>query len=163
VGKRRTKEQVAADKELLAKVVRAIETNPAAVARALDLLFENQTAAEQSNESTEEDNGVGFAGCDARTGSWLVKTVLAEGRAKGRPEGELLRGKALQMGRRIALRYAKTQIFAAAKAKAAPAPSEAPAASEAPLDSYRDEHNRNETDGDQPDVEWIANDLEAAC
>jgi hypothetical protein len=46
------------------------------IGRALVVLFERQTAAEQSSDHTQEDNGRGFAGCDARGGSLTAKSFL---------------------------------------------------------------------------------------
>lgn len=87
-----------------------------AVERALVRLYERQTYAEQSSGDTKELNGVGFAGCDAQTGTWLVQTVIAEAKAQGRAEGHRLRGKAFAMARKIVLRYAGTQLLEIAKA-----------------------------------------------
>jgi hypothetical protein len=46
------------------------------VGRALVALFERQTAAEQADNVTKEDNGVGFAGCDSIGGSLTAKSYL---------------------------------------------------------------------------------------
>lgn len=46
------------------------------VGRALVALFERQTQAEQADNQTKEDNGVGFAGCDSKSGSITAKTYL---------------------------------------------------------------------------------------
>jgi len=112
---RRTKQEIAEEKALIARIEEAIEKSPAAVARALEIVYQGQTATEKAAKVTIEENGIGFTGVDANRGTWLVEVVIAEGREKGRPEGELLRGKALEWGRQIASKYARTQLLAAAR------------------------------------------------
>lgn len=55
-------------------------TNPkyveAVVGRALVAIFNYQTSSEQVANTTKEHNGVGFAGCDARSGSMTAKYYL---------------------------------------------------------------------------------------
>ena len=46
------------------------------IGRALVALFERQTAAEQSSDSTDQSNSIGFASCDARSGSLTAKSFL---------------------------------------------------------------------------------------
>lgn len=46
------------------------------VGRALIRLFERQTATEQRANATDNDNGIGFAGCDAKSGSLTAKYYL---------------------------------------------------------------------------------------
>lgn len=46
------------------------------IGRALVVLFKNQTEAEQSENTTKEFNGIGFAGCDAYSGSLTAKYYL---------------------------------------------------------------------------------------
>jgi hypothetical protein len=46
------------------------------VGRALIALFDRQTQAEQNANSTDNSNGVGFASCDARSGSLTAKSFL---------------------------------------------------------------------------------------
>ncbi len=52
-------------------------TNPAyvqtVIGRALIVLLKNQTADEQALNQTNEDNGIGFTGADARAGSLTAK------------------------------------------------------------------------------------------
>lgn len=47
------------------------------IGRALVALFERQTASEKASDGTTEDNGVGFAGADAKGGSLTAKSYLA--------------------------------------------------------------------------------------
>jgi hypothetical protein len=47
------------------------------VGRALTALFARQTQAEQADNVTKVDNGVGFAGCDSVGGSLTAKSYLA--------------------------------------------------------------------------------------
>lgn len=46
------------------------------IGRALVAIFERQTQSEQFALATDEDNGVGFAGCDAKGGSLTAKSYL---------------------------------------------------------------------------------------
>ena len=47
------------------------------IGRALVALFERQTASEQSALSTTNENGVGFASSDAKSGSLTAKSYIA--------------------------------------------------------------------------------------
>jgi hypothetical protein len=46
------------------------------IGHALVAIFERQTQSEQCADITEENNGVGFAGCDAEGGSKTAKSYL---------------------------------------------------------------------------------------
>lgn len=46
------------------------------IGRALVGIFQYQTADEQSSDATQEDNGVGFSGADAYTGSLTAKYYM---------------------------------------------------------------------------------------
>lgn len=46
------------------------------VGRALVAIFNNQTDAEKSANTTDVDNGIGFSGADARSGTLTAKTFL---------------------------------------------------------------------------------------
>lgn len=46
------------------------------VGRALVAIFNNQTESEKSDNATEESNGIGFSGADARSGTLTAKTFL---------------------------------------------------------------------------------------
>ena len=118
---RRSSEQVAADRVLVGRIRASLNRNPVAVVRALEMLFAAQTRDEQVVAETVHTNERGFSQADARTGTWLVQVVIAGGRDAGFTEEGLLRGKALEMGRRIASKYVRTQLLSAAKAKQAAA------------------------------------------
>ncbi len=47
------------------------------IGRALVVLFERQTESERRSDATNDHNGVGFAGCDAKGGSLTAKSYLA--------------------------------------------------------------------------------------
>lgn len=49
------------------------------IGRALVALFNRQTASEQGANATAQDNGIGFAGSDARSGSLTAKSYLKNG------------------------------------------------------------------------------------
>ena len=55
-------------------------TNPnyvmAVVGRALTQIHNRQTYSEQETNSTKEHNGIGFAGCDAKSGSMTAKFYI---------------------------------------------------------------------------------------
>lgn len=46
------------------------------VGRALVAIFNRQTESEKASNHTEQHNGVGFAGCDARSGTLTAKSFL---------------------------------------------------------------------------------------
>lgn len=48
----------------------------AVVGRALVRIFERQTADEKRSDSTKEHNNIGFAGCDAESGSKTAKYYI---------------------------------------------------------------------------------------
>lgn len=54
-------------------IVKLLETNDLAVARALLVLNERQTQDEQASENTRYRNGRGFRPCHARMGSSMAK------------------------------------------------------------------------------------------
>lgn len=101
--------------KLLDRIYKALET-AAGVERAIEILAANQTQDEWVEMATSHRNGVGFSGADARVGCLLAKRIR-ELSARGYPQGRRLYGQDLDNGRRIALKYARTQLFAAAVAK----------------------------------------------
>jgi len=48
----------------------------AVIGRALVVLLNNQTRDEQANNTTTQDNGIGFTGADARSGSITAKYFI---------------------------------------------------------------------------------------
>lgn len=50
------------------------------VGRALVVLFNNQTESEKCSDATEQDNGIGFSGADARSGTLTAKSYIKNGR-----------------------------------------------------------------------------------
>lgn len=46
------------------------------VGRALVVLFKNQTSDEQSSNTTNKDNGIGFTGADAHSGCITAKSYI---------------------------------------------------------------------------------------
>lgn len=49
-----------------------LETNDRAIGRALLVLYRRQTYEEQKTYETRNDNGIGFASCDARAGTGMA-------------------------------------------------------------------------------------------
>lgn len=86
------------------------------IGRALVCLYQRQTSAEQSRNTTDEDNGVGFASCDALSGSRTAKSYMQYGR--------LLQWQIEAWGRRTSNGFARIckyhkQLNEVAEAKAA--------------------------------------------
>lgn len=80
-----------------------LDRNPAAVERALVVLFGNQTRDEQSTDSTHHYNQVGFSAFHAKSGSKYAKWVMA-GLRDGKPLGRCImnpwhRAKALKLAK----------------------------------------------------------------
>lgn len=105
---RRTSEQVKADNKLVEDIQNSLNTNPSAVVKAIRMLRDMQTADEQSSNATLQSNGRGFSMVDANYGTFLASVADRDG---------TLRGKLLNDARRLALKYSRTQLFEAAKAK----------------------------------------------
>lgn len=61
------------------EIVALLRSNDKAVARALVVLTERQTADEQRSEHTKYDNGRGFRPCHARMGTSMAKFFKARG------------------------------------------------------------------------------------
>ena len=61
-------------------LVSLLERKPeATVGRALVALFRKQTDSEKGGNTAEQDNGVGFSGADARSGSITAKYYIKHG------------------------------------------------------------------------------------
>lgn len=60
-------------------IVRLLETNDKAVARALLVLNARQTADERATEATRHDNGRGFRPCHARMGTSMAQFYSRNG------------------------------------------------------------------------------------
>lgn len=86
------------------------------VGRALVVLFNNQTTAEKQVNTTNEDNGVGFTGADAYSGTLTAKSFLKRGTLQPWQVE-----KWTKRNRKGTMRLSKywRQLDAAAKAKAA--------------------------------------------
>lgn len=105
---RRTKAQVQEDEALIKAIVDSLYKNPQAVTKAILILGDNQTPGEKDCKATVDSNGIGFSMVHATYGTFLYNIAVREGK---------LFGPNLEAARKIALRYARTQLFAAAKAK----------------------------------------------
>lgn len=90
------------------QIVNLLNTNDRAVERALVAIFNRQTQHEQSSETTDLNNGVGFGAFDAKTGTYLAKWIIS---------GRHLSGEYVAKGRKIALKYTK-QLIEIAEEKA---------------------------------------------
>lgn len=97
-----------ADQPIVDSILKALDENPRAVMKAIVILGRNQTEDELSQEATLQHNGIGFTGTDARYGTYLYHQIMA---------GKSLSQKSLTGARKLAKKYARTQLLAAAKAK----------------------------------------------
>jgi hypothetical protein len=86
-----------------------LDSNPKWVERAIVVLYERQTADEQRSSTTKVSNGMGFAACDARVGTYMAKWILS---------GKHLDGTWLDRARRMAKKYIRQLLEAAAKKEA---------------------------------------------
>ena len=74
-----------------------LDNNDRAVNRGIVAIYKLQTESEKASESTNESNGVGFASCDARLGSYYAKWVMS---------GKNLNGNHLDKARKMCKKYA---------------------------------------------------------
>ena len=86
-----------------------LDTNSKWVERAIVVLYERQTKDEQRTSSTRVHNKMGFASCDARSGTYMAKWVLS---------GKHLDGKWLEKARKMAKKYTRQLLEAAAEKEA---------------------------------------------
>jgi hypothetical protein len=95
--------------DFVSKIRAALDTNPAAVERAIKVLFDRQTAAEKARQATLEDNALGVRHNHGHKvvyyGRWLAS-------------GRHLTGHHLEKARKLAHTYAATQLFELAVLKA---------------------------------------------
>jgi len=87
----------------------------AVIGRALVILLKNQTTDEQAMNATNEDNGIGFTGADARAGSITAKFWIKNQRLEDWMVDNWTRGNVNGVARLA--KYHK-QLNEAAKAKA---------------------------------------------
>lgn len=99
-----------ADQPIVDAILKSLEENDAAVEKAMLLLGRRQTPEELAQEATLKHNNVGFSSAHARFGALAYDIVS---------KGGHLKGKLLTVARHIAKRYARTQLLAIAKEKAA--------------------------------------------
>ena len=92
---------------LVAKIRLSLD-NPLAVERAVTILFKRQTSVEQAIGATKEDNNLGVMSCHGRQIAYYGKW-LASGRS--------LSGYHLVKARKLANKYAATQLFELAAVK----------------------------------------------
>lgn len=81
-------------------------TKTSAVERGIVKLFQLQTNDEQSSFETKHNNGVGFSGYSARSGTFFAKAILNS----DKPEGQRLWGRGLEECRAICLRHSRQLV-----------------------------------------------------
>ena len=78
-----------------------LKNNSRAVQRAMIVLYNRQTADEQSTETTRHHNGIGFSHWAARSGTYYANWVL---------KGRRLSGRHLEKARKIALHHSRQLV-----------------------------------------------------
>jgi hypothetical protein len=114
------------NKELIVKL---LETNDKAVCRAIVVLYNRQTATEQSLQTTSEANGRGFTGFDGKIGASMAQFYLRNGYLS--PKQIAVWRKRDKRGNMKIARYWK-QLLEEAQAK------QSAKATPAPKDEYED-------------------------
>lgn len=99
-----------ADQALVDQINHALDTNPRAVMKAIWILGSQQTPEELSQEATFKHNDVGFTAAHARFGAYCYGILGGGGQ---------LYGKLLNDARKVAKRYARTQLLVRAKQRIA--------------------------------------------
>lgn len=99
-----------ADQKLADEINAALDTNPRAVEKAMWYLASLQTDEELSQEATLKHNNVGFSSAHARFGAYCYGILGGGGQ---------LYGKLLNDARKVAKRYARTQLLVRAKQRIA--------------------------------------------
>lgn len=89
-----------------------LATNDVMVERSLLVMYERQTADEQSAQSTGHNNGIGFNGTDAEILSKFAEWVKG-GKQRGIPEGKRLSEKQRILTRKKLKKYSRQLLEAA--------------------------------------------------
>jgi hypothetical protein len=100
-------------------IVNLLKTNDKAIARALVVLKNNQTADEQSDETTKHQNGKGFRPAHAKVGTSMAKFYEKNGYLTEKQIGYWR--KEGKQGMRISIYWKQLLSAAREKAKAASA------------------------------------------
>lgn len=100
------------DKQMIVELLKA---NDKAVARALVVLNQRQTAGEQVNEATLNRNGEGFRPCHARMGTSMAKFYQRNGYLSPK---QVAYWRKLQKDGRMRIEIYAGQLLAVAEAKA---------------------------------------------
>lgn len=98
------------------EIITLLRTNDRAIARALVVLADRQTADEQASESTRHDNGRGFRPCHARMGTSMAKFFRARGYLSAK---QVAYWRAAMKSGQMRIEIYAGQLMDAAKTKAA--------------------------------------------
>jgi len=131
-------------------------TNQALLERAVVAIYEKQTADEQRSMETKHDNGIGFAGCDSRNGSYMAQYILKGIGQYGKTYGQNLSGKFLEKARKFMPKYAK-QLHKIQMAKLEAVKMETEGKAEARAEGY----NAEDMDGEWEIYQQMTEDIEA--
>ncbi len=107
------------DKTAIQMIKDNLATSDKWVLRAVLVIFEGQTAAEQDTESTREHNGIGFNSADAEILSSFAKQIIDHEAGKSKFRSPLS-PRQMAMARKKISKYAK-QLLRVSRAKAAAA------------------------------------------
>lgn len=87
-------------------ILNLLDTNNAAVERAILVVFRNQTSDEQRQETVKYHNNTGFTASDAHRGTYYAKWILA---------GKHLTRHHLERARKMAKKYHRQLLVAIAE------------------------------------------------
>jgi hypothetical protein len=82
-------------------IFQLLASNDRAVERAIVAIYNRQTEDEKSDSTTKVRNGMGFAGPDARIGTYYAKWILS---------GRTLTGKHLDKARQMSFHYIRQLV-----------------------------------------------------
>lgn len=88
------------------EIKKLLVTDNALLEMAVVAIWERQTASEKSIKTTNQDNGVGFASCDANNGSYYATYIIKGMDQYGKTWGQNLSGKHLEKARKFMPKYA---------------------------------------------------------
>lgn len=99
------------------QIITLLDTNDMAVVKGIVAIFNNQTADEQTSQSTRYDNGIGFNGCDAQILSSFAHQIINWSKETQPRFRFPLSPKQLAIGRKKIKKYAR-QLLLIAEANA---------------------------------------------
>jgi len=83
------------------EIVEMLKNSDHAVERAILAIYNRQTESEKNVDAAIVDNGIGFSGADASSGSYIAKWILS---------GRKISGKFVDKARHIAIKYRRQLV-----------------------------------------------------